>query len=167
MTLGHQGRDATYQWAHDQWIYLWALLHRLSMTVTCDAIKQAKQMKPLLYGEWWLKCKCEEAWQIDYITLPWFVVVEASTVWLETHPVLHVAACNTILGLKRQAPWWHGTSETTKSDNGTHFQNNLISNWAKEHGIERIYHLPYHASPSGKVEHYSGLLKTTLKAMRG
>ncbi|KAK4831009.1 hypothetical protein QYF61_014610 [Mycteria americana] len=56
-------------------------------------------------------------------------MVEATTGWLETYPVPHATARNTILGLKKQVL-------RTESDNGTHFQNNLIDTWAKEHGIE-------------------------------
>ncbi|KAK4806991.1 hypothetical protein QYF61_000320 [Mycteria americana] len=37
--------------------------------------------------------------------------------------------------------------------------------WAKEHGIEWVYHILYHAPASGKIEQYSGMLKTTLRAM--
>ncbi|KAK4807120.1 hypothetical protein QYF61_018461 [Mycteria americana] len=61
--------------------------------------------------------------------------------------------------------WQH--KERIESDNGTHFRNNLIDTWAKEHGIEWVYHIPYHAPASGKIERYNGLLKTTLRAMGG
>ncbi len=62
----------------------------------CAAIKQAKRLKPLWYGGRWLKYKYGEAWQIDYITLPQtrqgkryvLTMVEATTGWLETYPVL-------------------------------------------------------------------------------
>jgi len=30
-----------------------------------------------------------------------------------------------------------------------------------------VYHIPYHAPASGKIERYNGLLKTTLSAMEG
>jgi len=30
-----------------------------------------------------------------------------------------------------------------------------------------VYHIPYQAPASGKIERYNGLLKTTLRAMRG
>ncbi|KAK4810704.1 hypothetical protein QYF61_007678 [Mycteria americana] len=92
-------------------------------------------------------------------------MVEATTGWLETYPVPHATARNTILGLEKQVLWRHGTPERIESDNGTHFQNNLIDTWAKEHGIEWVYHIPYHAPASGKIERYNGLLKTTLRAM--
>ncbi|GAB0208687.1 mitochondrial enolase superfamily member 1 [Grus japonensis] len=94
-------------------------------------------------------------------------MVEATTGWLETYPVPHATARNTILGLEKQVLWQHGTPERIESDNGTHFRNNLIDTWAKEHGIEWVYHIPYHAPASGKIERYSGLLKTTLRAMGG
>ncbi|KAK4830410.1 hypothetical protein QYF61_010941, partial [Mycteria americana] len=63
-------------------------------------------------------------------------MVEATTRWWETYPVPHATAWNTILGLEKQVLWQHGTPERTESDNGTHFRNNLIDTWAKEHGIE-------------------------------
>ncbi|XP_074666501.1 uncharacterized protein LOC141917292 isoform X2 [Strix aluco] len=94
-------------------------------------------------------------------------VVEATTGWLETYPVSHVTARNTILGLEERVLWRHGTPERIESDNGTHFRHNLIDAWAEEHGIEWVYHIPYHAPASGKIERYNGLLKTTLRAMGG
>uniref|UniRef100_A0A493TT96 Uncharacterized protein n=1 Tax=Anas platyrhynchos platyrhynchos TaxID=8840 RepID=A0A493TT96_ANAPP len=174
-TSGHQGRDATYRWARDRGVDLTmdAIAQVIHDCETCAAIKQAKRSKPLWYGGRWLKYKYGEAWQIDYITLPQtrngkrhvLTMVEATTRWLETYPVPHATARNTILGLEKQVLWRHGTPERIESDNGTHFRNNLIDTWAKEHGIEWVYHIPYHAPASGKVERYNGLLKTTLKAM--
>ena len=80
---------------------------------TCAAIKQAKRVKPQWYGGRWLKYKYGEAWQIDYITLPQthqgkryvLTMVEATTGWLETYPVPHATAWNTILGLEKQVLW--------------------------------------------------------------
>ncbi|GAB0189167.1 hypothetical protein GRJ2_001382000 [Grus japonensis] len=127
---------------------------------TCAVIKQAKRVKPLWCGGRWLKYKYGEAWQIDYITLPQsrqgkryvLTMVEVTTGWLETYPVPHATARNTILGLEKQVLWRHGTPEIIESDNGTHFRNNLIDTWAKEHGIEWVYHIPCHAPASGKIE---------------
>ncbi|KAJ7424396.1 hypothetical protein BTVI_06564 [Pitangus sulphuratus] len=67
-------------------------------------------------------------------------MVEATTGWLETHPVPHATARNTILGLEKQVLWQgHGTPERIELDNGTHFKNSLIDIWAIEHGIEPTY----------------------------
>ncbi|RMC22174.1 hypothetical protein DUI87_03047 [Hirundo rustica rustica] len=142
---------------------------------TCAAIKQAKWVKPLWYGGRWSKYKYGEAWQVDYITLPQtrqgkryvLTMVEATTGWLETYPVPHATARNTILGLEKQVLWRHGTPERIESDNGTHFKNSLINTWAREHGIEWVYHIPYHAPAAGKVERHNALLKTQLKALGG
>ncbi|GAB0205118.1 hypothetical protein GRJ2_002977400 [Grus japonensis] len=161
-TSGHQGRDETYRWACDRGVDL--SMDTISQVIhqceTCAVIKQAKRVKPLWYGGRWLKYKYGEAWQIDYITLPQsrqgkryvLTMVEATTGWLETYPVPHATARNTILGLEKQVLWRHGTPERIESDNGTHFRNNLIDTWAKEHGIEWVYHIPYHAPASGKIE---------------
>ncbi|RMC19666.1 hypothetical protein DUI87_03229 [Hirundo rustica rustica] len=94
-------------------------------------------------------------------------MVEATTGWLETYSVPHATARNTILGLEKQVLWRHGTLERIESDNGTHFKNSPINTWAREHGIEWIYHIPYHAPAAGKVERCNGLLETTLKALGG
>ncbi|RMC20150.1 hypothetical protein DUI87_00996 [Hirundo rustica rustica] len=174
---GHQGRDATYKWARDRGVDL--TMDSISQVIhdceTCAAIKQAKRVKPLWYGGRWSKYKYGEAWQIDYITLPQtrqgkryvLTMVEAATGWLETYPVPHATARNTILGLEKQILWRHGTPERIESDNGTHFKNSLINTWAREHGIEWVYHIPYHVPAAGKVERCNGLLKTTLKALGG
>ncbi|RMB87992.1 hypothetical protein DUI87_35629 [Hirundo rustica rustica] len=116
---GHQGRDATYKWAQDGGVDL--TMDSISQVIhdceTCAAIKQAKRVKPLWYGGRWSKYKYGEAWQIDYITLPpnrqgkhyVLTMVEATTGWLETYPVPHATARNTILGLEKQILWrqWH------------------------------------------------------------
>ncbi|TRZ06225.1 hypothetical protein HGM15179_020883 [Zosterops borbonicus] len=158
---------------------LWDWLESISQVIhdcdICAAIKQAKRVKPLWYGGRWSKYKYGEAWQIDYVTLPQtrqgkryvLTMVEATTGWLETYPVPHATARNTILGLEKQVLWQHGTPERIESDNGTHFKNSLINTWAREHGIEWVYHIPYHVPATGKVERFNGLLKTTLKALDG
>lgn len=53
-------------------------------------------------------------------------------------------------GLENQVLWWHGTPDRIESDRGTHFWNNLVDTWAKEHGTEWVYHVPYRAPASGK-----------------
>ena len=137
-----------------------SVVHVIHECEMCAAIKQAKRVKPLWNGGRWLEYKYGEAWQIDYIALPQthqgkchvLTMVETTTGWLETYPVPHATAQITILGLEKQVLWRHGTPERIGSDNGTHFQNNLIDSWAKEHGIEWVYHIPYHAPASGKIE---------------
>ncbi|TRZ07196.1 hypothetical protein HGM15179_019908 [Zosterops borbonicus] len=94
-------------------------------------------------------------------------MVEATTGWLETYPVPHPTAQNTILGLEKQVLRRHGTPERIESNSGTHFKNSLIESWAREHGIGWVFHIPYHAPASGEVEKCNGLLKTTLKALGG
>jgi len=75
-------------------------------------------------------------------------MVDATTGWLETYPVPHATAQNTILSLEKQVLWRHGTPKRTESDNRTHL---LMETWAKEHGIEWVYHIPCRAPASGKT----------------
>ncbi|KAK4809953.1 hypothetical protein QYF61_002910 [Mycteria americana] len=111
------------------WTRSWTLLHRLSMNIDYITLPQTRQGK-------------------HYV----LTMVEATTGWLETYPVPHATARNTILGLEKQVLWRHGTPERIELDNRTHFRNNLIDTWAKEHSIEWIYHIPYHAPASEKIE---------------
>lgn len=105
-------------------------------------------MKPLWYGGWWSKYKYGEAWQIDYITLPQtcqgkryvLTMVETTIGWLETYPVPHATAQNTILGLGKQVLWRHQENRVGQWDS---FHNSLKNIWAREHGIEWIYPLSY------------------------
>ncbi|KAK4829025.1 LOW QUALITY PROTEIN: hypothetical protein QYF61_001800 [Mycteria americana] len=121
---------------------------------TCAAIKQAKWLKPLCYGGRWLKYQHGEAWQIDYITLPQtrqgkryvLTMVEATTGWLETYPVPHATARTLSWALKSKS--CGDTAPQIESDNRTHFQNNLIGTWAKQHGIEWVFAGSHRVSPS-------------------
>ncbi|KAF4803562.1 hypothetical protein TURU_014995 [Turdus rufiventris] len=108
----HQGRDVKYKLARDRGVDL--TMDSISQVIhdcdTCSAIKQAKWVKPLWYGGRWSKYKYGEAWQIDYMTLSQtrqakhyvLTMVEATTGWLETYPVPHATARNTILGLEKR-----------------------------------------------------------------
>ncbi|KAJ7424986.1 hypothetical protein WISP_25929 [Willisornis vidua] len=87
---------------------------------TCAAIKKAKRVKPL----WQVLCA-------DH---------GRGNHW--TYPVPHDPAQNTILGLEKQVLWRHGTPKRIESENGNHFKNGLIDTWAREHGIEWVYHIP-------------------------
>ncbi|GAB0208835.1 hypothetical protein GRJ2_003349200 [Grus japonensis] len=153
-TSGHLGRDATYRWAHDRGVDLTmdAISQVIHECEICAAIKRATRVKSPWNRGRWLGFRYGEAWQIDYIgPLPRtrqgkryiLTMVEATTGWLEAFPVNHATARNTILGLERQILWRHGTPERIESDNRTHFRNNVISSWAKKHGIEWVYHISY------------------------
>ncbi|GAB0206491.1 hypothetical protein GRJ2_003114700 [Grus japonensis] len=158
-TSGHQGRDATYRWACDRGVDLTmdAISQVIHECETFTAIKQAKRVKPLWYGGEWLKYG--EAWQIDYITLPQtrqgkhyvLTMVEATTGWLETYPVPHATARNTILGLEKQVLWRHGTPERIESDNGTHFRNNLVAPGPKSMALSGCISSPIMHQPLGKL----------------
>lgn len=64
---------------------------------------------------------------------------------LETYSGPHSTTQKTILGLEKQVLWGCGRPETTESHNGTHFQNNLVDNWAKNivlSGYNTLYCTP-------------------------
>ncbi|KAK4826310.1 hypothetical protein QYF61_007157, partial [Mycteria americana] len=131
-TSSHQGRDATYRWAHDRGVDLTmdTIAQVIHECETCAAVKKVKWLKPLWYGGRWLKHKLIIAH--SHKPTKAIAIVEGTTGWLETCPVPHATAQNTVLSLEMQVL----CPERTESDNGTHFQNSLIDTWAKEHGIE-------------------------------
>ena len=124
------------------------------------AIKQAKRVKPQWYGGRWLKYKYGEAWQTDYITLQQtlqdkryvLTMVEATTGWLETYPVLHAITENTILGLEIQVLWSHDTLERIESDNRTHFHSNLIDTCTRGVALSGCITSPTVHQPLGKPD---------------
>ncbi|RMC18991.1 hypothetical protein DUI87_03590 [Hirundo rustica rustica] len=152
---GHQGRDATYPWARDRGVDL-----------TMDNISGHPQL-------WELDQKnlCENLLSVCdcFVCLGdiWNQKANKETQKNQGNTVPHATAQNTILGLEKQVLWRCGTPERIESDNGIHFKNGLINTWAREHGIEWIYHIPYHAPAARKVERCNGLLKTTLKVLGG
>lgn len=103
------------------WTWQWMLLHRLFMNV-----KRAKHIKPLWYGGLRLNYTYGETWQVDYFSLTQIchgkhhvlTVVKQPTRWLETYPVPHATAQNTILSLEKQVLWWDGTPEKLSSTMG-------------------------------------------------
>lgn len=50
-----------------------------------------------------------------------------------------------------------------QSDNGSHFTAPIVQEWAKEEGIQCIFHTPYSPQANGIVERTDGLLKRFLK----
>ncbi len=87
-----------------------------------------------------------EAWQVDCITLPQTPTNSSDRSNHRMPGNISCAQCHH-LDLAKQVLWQHGTPERTESDNGTHFQNNLLTTWAKEHGIKWVYHIASHAQP--------------------
>lgn len=167
-TSHHQRRDVTYRWACD-----WGVDLTMDITAqviyeceTSVAIKQAKQLKPLWYGGWWLKYEYGEAWQIGYITLPLTYQDKNHVLTMaEMYPVPHATAWYTMLCLERRALWWHGYPR---------------KNWVRQydsflkqhhrHVGQKAWHwvgVWHPLSRTGKIKKYNRLLKTTLRAMTG
>ncbi|RMC20870.1 hypothetical protein DUI87_01723 [Hirundo rustica rustica] len=94
-------------------------------------------------------------------------MVEATTGWLETYPVPHTTAWNTILGLEKQILWRHGTPERIESDNGTHFKNSLITPGLGNMALSGCTIFLIMSQQPGKLNDAMACLKTTLKALGG
>lgn len=153
-TRGHQGRDTLEMTTG--WSLAWTLLHTLSVNMEwcCNQASQMVKVS-LVWGAMVEILVC--GGMLGFTTLLQtcqgkhvFTVVEATTIWLEAYPMSLPRMLS--WGLEKQALWEHGTTETTESDTWTHFWNNLIDSWSKEHGIEWLHHNSYQASASRKIE---------------
>lgn len=56
---------------------------------------------------------------------------------------------------------------TIQSDNGSHFSNKGVKEWAKQEGIKWAFHTPYYPQCNGMVEQANELLKRYLKPHQG
>lgn len=119
-------------------------ISRLPMTVKhVLQSSRAKWVKLLWYGGQQSKYKYGEAWQIDYIVLLqsrqgkcfMLTVLEGTTGCLETYPMPHSTAQNTIWALKNKSC---GNMALQKELS----QNSLVDIWAREYEIEWVYHIP-------------------------
>ncbi|XP_075753955.1 endogenous retroviral envelope protein HEMO-like [Pelodiscus sinensis] len=59
------------------------------------------------------------------------------------------------------------TPQEIQSDNGSHFKNKLVNEWALRNGVQWTFHLPYRPQSNGMVERWNGLLKAHLRPTDG
>lgn len=73
---------------------------------------------------------------------------------------------NTILALSL---WFSNlpTPDVIQSDNGSHFSCKEVQNWAKQEGIQWVFHTPYYPRSNGMIERVNGLLKKEPQSTRG
>jgi len=53
--------------------------------------------------------------------------------------------------------------DETESDNGSHFTDRVVQDWAKEEGIRWVFHTPYYPQANGIGERTNGLVKRLAK----
>lgn len=56
--------------------------------------------------------------------------------------------------------------EEIQSDNGSHFTAKLVLGWAKEEGIQQVFHTPYYPQANGIAERTNGLVKHFAKTYK-
>lgn len=124
----------------------------------CQLLKQAKVFSTPM-GKVKQGLKEGENWQIDFIrTLPGYrrqhyacvavdtissVIVVIPTRYGNAHVTVH---CLETIEL------YYGTPIEIQSDNGTHFKNTKVAQWAHERYITWTWHLPHHQQRAGLVE---------------
>ncbi|XP_042479734.1 uncharacterized protein LOC122060686 [Macadamia integrifolia] len=93
-----------------------------------------------------------------------FVLVETDsfTKWVEAIPLKVVNQTDVIKFLKQHIIHRFGLPETITCDNGSVFTEDLVLEFAKEHGIAVIHLTPYYAQGNGQVETSNKVLKSNL-----
>lgn len=130
-TLRHLGRDTTYRQIHDWGVDL--VIQTIAKVISecemcCKQVSYASKASleynavARIFMQWsvanllhWT-ITMNIAGQVLHTVL---IMVEATTWWLEAHPVYHATAWNAILDLEKQISWHHGTSERIELRYGT------------------------------------------------
>lgn len=90
------------------------------------------------------------------------MAVEARSGLVQAGAFSRATSANTLEALKM---WFSFFPKPVpiQSDNGAHFTATIVQKWAKEEGIQWIFHTPHYPQANGIVERTNGLLKRFLK----
>ncbi|KAM9591103.1 uncharacterized protein ACIBXB_006045 [Morphnus guianensis] len=172
---GHGGRDATIAWAKARGVQLSVkdVQTCIAQCKTCQLLKRHPYLDQPV-GRIQRGTTGGEVWQIDYIgplrehrrQRYICVAVDTYSGVVAAVPSCYSNAHTTIKCLK-MIELYYGTPVEIQSDNGTHFKNTRVAQWASDRGVMWTWHLPYHPQGAGLVERTNGLLKEQLKCLGG
>uniref|UniRef100_A0AAQ5X3D5 ribonuclease H n=1 Tax=Amphiprion ocellaris TaxID=80972 RepID=A0AAQ5X3D5_AMPOC len=91
------------------------------------------------------------------------VIICAFSKWVEIYPLKKNDALNTAKCLVKHYIPTYGVPKVIRSDNGTHFVNEVIKLTAEALGIELKNHCAYHPQSAGLVERTNGTIKSRLR----
>lgn len=87
------------------------------------------------------------------------VIVDEYSGWVEAYPMGKEDAKTAIKCLVNYYIPQHGFPRTIRSDNGSHFKNQVLAKVEKMMGLKHKYGTVYHPQSQGKVERANGVIK--------
>ena len=133
---------------------------------TCEICQLHKNKRPKVRTHIWEPAKAPmERVHIDfagpYMSVTFFVLVNAYSKWPEVHIVKNMLAENTI-DLCTDIFSLDGTPVVVVSDNSRTFTSHAFENFSKEMGFEHIRTAPFHSATNGQAERYVQTIKNAL-----
>jgi transposase InsO family protein len=108
-------------------------------------------------------------WQVDFTNMPrvkrhkyLLVLVDTFSGWVEAFPTFNKRATTVASIIVTHIIPWFGMPTSFQSDNGPEFTSQITQTIIKALNIPWQFHIPYHPSSSGKVEHSNCTLKEVL-----
>ena len=92
-------------------------------------------------------------------------IIDHLTGWPEAFPIPDKSADTIVSTFINKYLPVHMCPRYILSDNGTEFKNNLMDQFLKQLGVDRIFSAPYHPKCNGKLEVFHKYLKPTLKKL--
>uniref|UniRef100_A0A672UA78 Integrase catalytic domain-containing protein n=1 Tax=Strigops habroptila TaxID=2489341 RepID=A0A672UA78_STRHB len=92
--------------------------------------------------------------------------VDTYSGYLIAHPCRRATQDSTIKPLELII-LYRGIPLQIQSDNGSHFKNQKVQQFADTNNIQWIFHIPYYPQAAGLIERMNGLLKERLKRLGG
>ncbi|XP_063807535.1 uncharacterized protein LOC134999989 isoform X2 [Pseudophryne corroboree] len=172
---GHLGEKATYRWAQERGIPLTLDIVK-SVILRCPLCQhsQKREVPHTVMGHIGRGKLPGQIWQMDFIgPLPESRGCKFACTAVDTYSGLMVA-----FPCKTATQWstirtleiivqYYGMPLQIQTDNGSHFTGQQVKDYAQEHNIEWLYHMPYYPQAAGLIERMNGLLKSTLKKVNG
>ncbi len=107
---------------------------------------------------------------MDFIELSWsqgkkycLVIIDTLSKWVEIYPVKHCDALTVAKSLVQHYMPTYGIPQIIRSDNGTHFVNQVIQHCSEALGFQLKNHCSYHPQSAGLVERTNGTIKNRLR----
>lgn len=91
------------------------------------------------------------------------VIIDPYSKWTELFPTRHPDALTVAKAICKRIIPTHGIPKIIRSDNGTHFVNQVIGKIAQNLGICLKNHCSYHPQSAGLIERTNGTIKNRLK----
>lgn len=142
--------------------------HHVQLCRTCQSVRPKDPETPLF--SWSVPSVPWTRLHVDYCGpfqgKYWFLVVDATSKWLEVFPTEKITTSKTIRFLRELFARF-GLPSSIVSDNGPQFTSGEYKRFLEKHGIKHITSTPYHPRTNGLAEREVRTFKNRMKASVG